>query len=308
MPESTTAGFQLSPQQKQLWLAGADESAFNSTVVVALEGAVNAQALKDSLTKAIARHEALRTTFERRPGMRVPLEVVRATLAPSWEESTVAMLSAEQQNAKLQQLFADEQRAAFDLSQGPIVRAKLVTLAKNKHALLLSAPSLCADVLSLQNVVREMAGQDAAEEVFQYADFSAWQNELLQAEEDEDAKSAKTFWSDLLTEVTIHRLPFERQASGAFAPDSVPVDVPSQAVGKDTAFFAACCQILQWKLTGQSAITVSQLSDGRNHEEVAASVGLFNKPLPIPYEVDSTRTFTAVMQDLKDKTQRAYEH
>ncbi len=307
MSEPTTAGFQLSPQQKQLWLAGADESAFNSTVVVALEGSVNAQALKDSLSKVIAQHEALRTTFERRPGMRVPLQVVRANLAPSWEEFNLGTLSAEQRNVKLQQLFADEQRAAFDLSQGPIVRARLVTLAEDKHALLLSTPSLCADVVSLHNVVREMAGQNAAEEVFQYADFSAWQNELLQAEEDEDAKTGKKFWSDLLAEVTVHRLPFEKQSTGAFKPESVPVEVPAQATGKDAAFFAACWQILQWKLTGQSAITVSQLSDGRNHEEVAVSVGLFGKPLPIPYEFDGARSFTDVMRDLKDKTLHAYD-
>jgi amino acid adenylation domain-containing protein len=307
MSESTTAGFQLSPQQRQLWLAGADESAFNSTIVVALEGSVNAQTIQDSLSKAIARHEALRTTFERRPGMRVPLQVVRPTLAPSWEESNLATLSPEQQTAKLQELLAGEQRAAFDLNNGPTVRAKLVKLAENKHALLLSTPSLCADLMSLQNVVREIAGQDAAEEVFQYADFSAWQNELLQAEEDEDAKSAKEFWSNLLADVTIHRLPFEKQASGAFAPDSVVVEVPAQASGKDAAFFAACWHILQWKLTGQNAITVSQLSDGRNHEEVAASVGLFSKPLPIPYEFDGNRSFDAVMQDLKGKAESAYE-
>jgi len=84
MPEST--GFQLSQQQKQLWLTGADESAFNSVITVALDGAVNAAKLKDAVGQVVARHEALRTTFERRPGMRVPLQIVRGTLAPAWEE------------------------------------------------------------------------------------------------------------------------------------------------------------------------------------------------------------------------------
>src|SRR5262249_20723913 len=159
-------------------------------------------------------------------------------------------------------------------------------LAETKHVLVLSAPALCADALSLQNVAREIAayyaGEKAADEVFQYADFSAWQNELLQGEDDEDAKAAKQFWGDLLSNTSVHRLPFEKQASGTFKPALVAVEIPATAAGKDAAFFAACWQILQWKLTGQSAMTVSYVSDGRNHEEMAASVGLFSKPLPIP--------------------------
>jgi amino acid adenylation domain-containing protein len=312
MPQSTTAGFQLSPQQKHLWLAGADESAFNSTIAVALDGAINAQALKDALRKVIARHEALRTTFGRRPGMRVPLQVVRGALAPAWTESDLRPIPAGQQKAKLEQVFTDELRSAFDLSNGPIVRVKLLGIAEKQYVLVISAPALCADALSLQNVVREIAdnyaGQSTADEVFQYADFSAWQNELLQAEEEEeDAKSAKRFWSDLFANASVHRLPFEKQATGAFTPTSVAVEIPAQIAGKDAAFFAACWHILQWKLTGQTAITVSHVSNGRNHEEVAASVGLFAKPLPIPYEFDSTRSFTAVMQDLQGIHRRAYE-
>ena len=70
MSESTASGFQLSAQQKQLWLAGADDAAFNSTIALAVDGNVKADALKQALGQVIARHEALRTIFERRPGMR----------------------------------------------------------------------------------------------------------------------------------------------------------------------------------------------------------------------------------------------
>jgi amino acid adenylation domain-containing protein len=311
MSESTTSGFQLSAQQKQLWLAGADDAAFNSTIAVAVDGNVKADALKQALGQVIARHEALRTTFERRPGMRVPLQVVRETLPPVWADSDLRTLPIEQQNAKVEQVFAEEQHTAFDLANGPVVRARLLTLSENKHVLVISTSALCADVLSLQNVVRELAdyyaGRTSSEEVFQYADFSAWQSELQQAEEDEDAKSAKQFWSGLLADASNHRLPFERQASGALASKSIAVEVPADVAGKDTSFFAACWQLLQWKLTAQSAIKVYHVSDGRNHEEVAASVGLFRKSLPIPYEFDATRSFTAVMQDLQDTHRRAYQ-
>jgi len=303
MPEST--GFQLSQQQKQLWLTGADESAFNSVITVALDGAVNAAKLKDALGQVVARHEALRTTFERRPGMRVPLQIVRGTLAPAWEEIGSASAST------VDQTVAREANETFDLHNGPVLRAKLLKLADNKHVLVISTPTLCADVASLQNVIGEIAacyaGETTSDEVFQYPDFSSWQSELVQAEEDEDAKAAKQFWSELLAETSIHRLPFEKQASKGFKLATIPVEIPANAKGKDSAFFAACWQILQWKLTGQNAITVSHVSDGRNHEEVAASVGLFNKTLPIPYEFDGSRNFSAVAEDLKTVYRRAYE-
>src|SRR6185437_9953047 len=171
MPEST--GFQLSQQQKQLWLAGADESTFNSVIAVALDGAVDAAKLKDALNQVVARHEALRTTFERRPGMRVPLQVVKGTLMPSWEKITAS--SADQ-------ICASEAKAAFDLHNGPVVRAKLLKVADKKSVLVISTPALCADAVSLQNVAREVAacyaGEAVSDEIFQYADFSAWQGEL----------------------------------------------------------------------------------------------------------------------------------
>ena len=309
---SQSTGFQLSPQQKQLWLAGADQYPFNSVICVALEGPLDAEKLKDALAQIVARHEALRTTFERHPGMRIALQVVHPALAAVWEASSLATLSAAEQGKRVREAIAEQRRAGFNLADGPTLSAKLIALNSTKHVLVLTSPALCADAASLHNVVRELAacyaGETAGDEVFQYADFSAWQNEMLQSEEDEDAKSGKEFWSGVLSGVSNHRLPFEKQSTGgAFTPEEVAVVVPAAADGKDADFFAACWHILQWKLTGQSAIAVDYISDGRNHEEVAASVGLFSRALPIPYEFDGTRTFSAVLQDLQSAKQRAYE-
>lgn len=309
---SQSTGFQLSPQQKQLWLAGADQHPFNSVICVALEGPLDAEKLKDSLAQIVARHEALRTTFERRPGMRIALQVVRPALAPAWEASSVSTLSPAEQDRRIREVIAEQRRAGFNLADGPALSAKLIALNSTKHILVLAAPALCADAASLQNVVRELAacyaGERANDEIFQYADFSAWQNEMLQSEEDEDAKTGKEFWKGVLAGISNHRLPFEKQAAGgAFTPEEVAVVVPAAADGRDADFFAACWHILQWKLTGQNAITVDYISDGRNHEEVAASVGLFSRALPIPYEFDGTRSFSAVLQDLRAAKQRAYE-
>ena len=317
MSELTAVGFQLSPQQKHLWLLGAEESAFNATVAVLLEGNLEVESLKSALQTVVSRHEILRTTFERRPGMKVPVQIVQENLAPAWEQSDLRSLPAERQRERLEELFQKEKRRPFALDRGPIVRATLLALAEDRHVLIVALTSLCADSATLHSLVREISEslQSSTEEVFQYADFSAWQNELLQQEEDDDAKAGKQYWRDLLSEfVSAVKLPFEAKPAevATFEPEMIAIEVPaqvsaSQAANDPASFFAACWQVLQWRLTGQTGIVVGHLCDGRNHEEVAGAMGLFARSLPIPYEFDGSRAFAAVMQELQKAKSGAYD-
>jgi amino acid adenylation domain-containing protein len=318
MSQSTAAGFQLSPQQKHLWLSGAEEAALHAAVAVLLEGRLEVETLKGALDGVVARHEILRTTFERRPGMKVPVQIVNESLAPSWEQADLRMIPAAQQQARMQELFREARERRFALDRGPVVRALLLTLAEEKHALILVLPSLCADVATLHNLVREISeaygSKLSGDEVFQYADFSAWQNELLQqGEEDPDAKAGKQYWENLLSGfVSAIRLPFEVKPAEPVVPktESIQVELPGQLQAQSTdpsSFFAACWQILQWRMTGQSGIVVAHVSDGRNHEEVAGAMGLFTRSLPLPYEFDGDRSFSTVMHDLQKQRSTAYE-
>jgi amino acid adenylation domain-containing protein len=318
MSQSTAAGFQLSPQQKFLWRTGAESFPCNSAVAVLLEGRLDIEALKRGLTDVVARHEILRTTFERRPGMKVPVQVVQENLAPRWEQVDLRTLAVEQQDMRVQQLFEEQRSSEFALDKGPILRATLLTLTDQRHALIIVLPSLCADVASLRNLVREIseayASQLSQDEVFQYADFSAWQNELLQQDGDEDAELGKQYWKDLLSGfVHAVKLPFEKKSSehGAFLPQSLAIEFPASVQGRmggdPASFLAACWQILQWRLTGQTGIVVGNVTDGRNHEEVAGAMGLFTRSLPLPYEFDGQRSFASVVQDLQKLRSAAYE-
>src|SRR2546430_4407375 len=309
MSELTAAGFQLSPQQKHLWLLGAEESAFHATVAVLLEGNLEVESLKSALQTVVSRHEILRTTFERRPGMKVPVQIVQENLAPAWEQSDLRSLPAERQRERLEELFQKEKRRPFALDRGPIVRATFLALAEDRHVLIVALTSLCADSATLHSLVREISEslQSSTEEVFQYADFSAWQNELLQQEEDDDAKAGKQYWRDLLSEfVSAVKLPFEAKPAevATFEPEMIAIEVPaqvsaSQAANDPASFFAACWQVLQWRLTRQTGIVVRHLCHGRNHEEVAGAMGLFARSLPIPYEFDGSRAFAAVMPGIQ---------
>ncbi len=316
MSQSTAAGFQLSPQQKHLWTLGAEEFALCAAVAVLLRGKLEVESLLASLKTSIARHEILRTTFERRPGMKFPVQVINETLAPAWQELDLRSFPWDQQNTRVEELFQKENHSAFSLDRGPILRAILVALAQDKHVLIVSLPSLCADTASLHNLVRETAdfyaSQTANGEVFQYADFSAWQNELLH-EDNEDTQSGNQYWRELLADFPTVKLPFEAKPAeaAAFQPQSLTIEVPAPLpagfAGNPAAFFAACWHVLQWRLTGQTGTVVGHICDGRNHQEVVGAMGLFAKSLPIRCEVDDHRSILEVVQELQNAKSSAYQ-
>ena len=67
-------GFALSPQQRMLWhwydVCGA--AAFTTRCAYRVDGELDAEALERAANELVRRHEILRTTFQRMPGMKVP--------------------------------------------------------------------------------------------------------------------------------------------------------------------------------------------------------------------------------------------
>src|SRR5206468_1728807 len=104
---------------------------------------------------------------------------------------------------------------SINVEQGSPLRLTLLNLSTDKHLLLVSLPSLCADAWTLKNLVGEIGRSYAAlldneeldGEPLQYADYAQWQNELLAGD---DAEAGRDFWKEKnyssLPNVT---LPFE---------------------------------------------------------------------------------------------------
>jgi hypothetical protein len=97
MSEKIGESFQVSPQQERLWLGAPNGPAGRVQAVVSLAGPIDAAALREALAGAIARHEILRTTFVRQPGILVPLQVVSDELEPAWETVDATALPAAEQ-------------------------------------------------------------------------------------------------------------------------------------------------------------------------------------------------------------------
>ena len=73
--EEVVEGFELSRQQKHVWLMQRDD-AFISQCAVSLDGPLDQDVLRQALRMAISRHEILRTSFRSLAGMKFPVQVI----------------------------------------------------------------------------------------------------------------------------------------------------------------------------------------------------------------------------------------
>ncbi|MDQ6606642.1 MAG: amino acid adenylation domain-containing protein [Actinomycetota bacterium] len=311
MSDKIDENFQVSPQQERLWLAAPEGPDGRVQATVSLVGSIDAAGLRQALGLAVARHEILRTTFVRQPGILVPLQVVGDELEPAWETVDIAALPAPERAERVAEVCAAELRMPLDFAAGPLLRAVLITHGEDAATLVLTVSSLCADAASAGLLVREIAhhltGQGSvAEEPLQYADFAAWQVEL-QGAEDVEAMAAREYWSGMAG-VSSPTLPFTTSGSGLpLATEHVPLaaDLASTlnegakdfGVSVDTLVHAAWCLVIA-RSTATETPTLTFVGSARRHADLGGAIGALSGSVPLSTELPAEGTFAEVLQSL----------
>ncbi|HSD47353.1 MAG TPA: amino acid adenylation domain-containing protein, partial [Pyrinomonadaceae bacterium] len=295
-------GFRLSPQQRRLWKFQQEHAArgFGSHVVLSLEGALRVDALRDALRTVCARHEALRTTFRRLPGVVMPVQSVVAGLAPSWRTIDLSDLAGPAQAEEVEALLALE--SAFDFENGPMVQATLVVLSAERHLLAINVPALCADRRTLRNLVGELGrcysnANEAVEgddETLQYVQFSEWQNSLA---EEEDAEKAKEYWRKQDLSTAFVTLPNSRARHVAQFHTASEIRA---------TFLLAAWHTLLWRRTAHSVV-IGNVCDGRSYELLHDAFGLFARVLPVCSQITEGLRFEEAVEQIERYQREAEE-
>jgi amino acid adenylation domain-containing protein/non-ribosomal peptide synthase protein (TIGR01720 family) len=303
-----TTGFRLSPLQKRLW-ALREGGAYRAQCAILVEGPLRKAPLREALGRAVGRHEILRTAFHLQPGFAVPFQVVAEECGPTtWREHDLTALDEQLQAAKVEEIFEEEGRP-FDLERESPLRASLLTLADSKHLLILSLPALCADARTFANLLAELkdtyaGGAHESDEPLQYADFSAWHNELLESG-DETAREGAAFWHARTR--AAHEggaLPFEirRAAPRPFAPEVFRAGLPARTLARAESlaeaydatasdFLLACWQALLWRHADRPESVVGLGCDGRSFEDLEGALGAYAKFLPLVARAEADLPF-----------------
>ncbi|HRC86383.1 MAG TPA: condensation domain-containing protein, partial [Thermoanaerobaculia bacterium] len=315
--------------QERLWFLAClapGSTVYNMPAGLHLLGPLSPRELARALTGLVARHEALRTTFEARDGR--PLQRIHPPAAVPLPLVDLSGLEAEGRLERVRELAAREIRRPFDLERGPLLRATLVRMAPAEHALLLSQHHIVSDgwsigvlLADLGRLLRLGRGEAAAlpELALQYADFALWQRERLQGEALESLLGA---WRKRLSGAPPWlELPLDRPrpALQTFHGASFSFELPAPLGNRLEAFarerqataymvLLAVFATLLERLSGARDLLIGSPIANRNRAEIEHLVGFFVNTLVMRLRPRPERSLDELSAEVRATTLDAYAH
>ena len=323
--------FPTSFGQRQMWLLAEmdpGEPTYNITRALWLDGALEVSALQQAWDAAVARHEALRTSFRSESG--VPVQVIEDEPAsPPLPLTSVEQLAAgEREPAALDQIRRLA-RIPFDLASGPLVRAVLVRLSPEAHVLAVVMHHIVADSWSFRILFDELSadyeaisrggGPVAGEPPIQYADFAIWQIE--HAEEGGYAPDGRFWRAELTGAPPMLPLPADEPypARQTFAAGGIDItldggladELAELAARHGTTLSAVLLTayaVVLARLTGSDDLLVAVPMAARTRPEAESVVGLFVNTVPIRIRIDRDGTLSDLMRSVHAAMTRGLAH
>ena len=307
----------MSFQQRRLWFIDRmypGSTAYNIDLAIRITGRVDVSALERAINGVVARHEALRTTFnlgdtEPRqvvaPSLEIPLPVVDRRGLPRTEAET-----------EVRRLLNAEVARPFSLNQGPLLRALLVALPDDEHTLLLVQHHMVTDAWSRGVFYRDLVAlYDAFEKgkksplrplEIQYADYAAWQRQTLTAAR---LQSLLGYWRSRLAGApqavplpTDHPRSGQNEFSGSRMDRVLP---PNLARGffelarkERTSPYVAVLALFSAFLSrcsGSEDIVVGVPAQGRDRAETLDVIGFFLNMLPMRTDLSGAPGFRELL-------------
>jgi acyl-CoA synthetase (AMP-forming)/AMP-acid ligase II len=156
---------------------------FNVLYALKVKSVCDSAVLERSINEIVRRHEILRTTFAVRNGRHVQVIAPQLTI-PLISDDLHALSHSKKQGAT-RKILQEELLHSFDPAKGPLLRARLLRMAKEEHLLFISMHRAICDRRSLGVFVEELAAlydaftagrqSPVAPLPIQYADFADWQ-------------------------------------------------------------------------------------------------------------------------------------
>ena len=312
----------LSFSQERLWLLDhliSGSPMYNLTTAVRLTGDLNVPALEQSFSEVIRRHEILRTTFDLVNGG--PVQIIHAA-------EPIHLLPQDfTQESDALRAVSEESQKPFDLTNGPLIRIRLVRLAPDDHMLVVVTHHIVSDAWSTGLLIREVVtlynassqgnSSPLSELPIQYADFAYWQRQ-----QEEGMRDHLSYWKRQLNGAPpVLNLPSarprpERQtfrgARHSFT-WSVELTALLKALSRQenvTLFMilVAVFKTLVYRLTEQTDILIGVPIAGRSRAETEELIGCFINTLVLRTDLSGNPSFIELLQRVREATLGAYQH
>jgi amino acid adenylation domain-containing protein len=320
----------LSFAQQRLWFLdqlSPENAAYNIPTGVRLEGELDHAALAAALSEVVRRHEALRTVFAMEDGR--PVQVIQKATPMMLPVLDLSDLPMEEHESAVKRLVGEEAQQPFNLSQGPLLRVKLLRFGPQEHVVLLTMHHIVSDGWSMGILIEEVSVLYQAysqqqpsplpELTIQYADFAHWQQHWLQGEVLEQQMA---YWREHLAKApAVLELPTDRPRP---AVQSIAGDMHAVQLGPElttalkalsrvegvTLFMTllAAFQTLLMRYTGQRNIVVGSPIANRNRQEIEQLIGFFVNTLVMHTKLRPEESFRELLGRVREVCFGAYAH
>ncbi len=298
--------FNCSPSQTRLWLLEQLGRGGRSLVVRApmvLPAEVDHDRVSAAVQALIARHEALRTTFDELDG-----RAVQRVHRPGDLHCPVE--AVDRRSPAL--------TAPFDLRRGPLIRAQLIR-TQRRAQLMLAFHHIVVDGWSIQVIHDDIAalieGRSLPELRVQYADFAGWQSARLL----DLGPDRLGWWQEQFADFSVPAPLFTRHGTDSSVPGGIrlarTVDaelsgrIRDLARARDATPFAvllAAFGLAIRTLTGRRDLVVGCPVAGRTHSDLDGVVGFFVNTLPIRLRLEED-TFTQLVDQVRELSVEAFD-
>ncbi|MEM7086884.1 MAG: amino acid adenylation domain-containing protein [Bacteroidota bacterium] len=330
-PVATSESYALSNGQLRLWILSQFEKGsqvYHLPYQIPLEGNYNIDHFKQAIYNTIERHEILRTIFKENDQGEIRqwiLEPEELGFKIDFQDFRSDLNSEEKISNYIQ---LDRQRA-FNLEQGPLLRAALLQQTDTKYVFYYnmhhiisdgwSMGLLASDVLSYYQALE--ADQEAAlpKLGIQYKDYADWQLNQLDAPEFQDHKD---YWlTHLSGEIPLINLPTElqRPKNKTFEGASLHTYISAEQTRSLGEFveehggslymgILSLLKVLLFKYTGTTDIVVGSPVSGRNHSDLLNQIGFYINTLALRNQIDPEEDFLSFYNKVKTSTLESLEH
>ncbi|MFC7518964.1 amino acid adenylation domain-containing protein, partial [Herbaspirillum sp. GCM10030257] len=328
-PVPRDAPLELSYAQQRLWFLaqiGDVSQAYHMPTGVRLHGSLDREALRRTLDRVVARHEALRTTFAQVDG--VPVQRI-APPDVGFQLIEFDLRASKDPEAELSALADKEAATSFDLESGPPIRGRLIRLGEEEHALLITMHHIVSDGWSMGILIREISTlyraycmeQDDPLPALpvQYADYAAWQRRWISGEV---LQSQAEFWKRTLADAPVlssppadRPRPREQSYDGAAIALEIDARLTRRLkeIGQRNGVTLYMTMLAAWalviaRLSGQDDVVIGTGGANRMRTEVEPLIGFFVNTLALRIGVPEEMSAATLLQNVRSIALDAQKH
>jgi NRPS condensation-like uncharacterized protein len=323
--------YPLSSSQRRLWILSQLEEgsqAYHIGGAYTFRGNLDIGSLGDCLELLIKRHEVLRTVFKQNEAGEVRQYIV------SLEELDFVLLWDDLRHEsdvqeKLAATLKSDVQKGFDLSTGPLLRARVVQVDDEEfvfsfvmHHIITDAWSmelLIRELLTFYNEAREGRNNPLPSLRIQYKDYAVWQQQQLRGS---DLKRHKDYWINCFR----GELPLMDIAAGKTRPPvktyngstltkeidgDILARIKSLCRKHDSTMFMtllAGVNALLHYYSAQEDIILGSPIAGREHADLDNQAGFYLNTLALRTQFKSNDSFVELLTATKKVLLSAYEH